>query len=136
MIQRKLPPSAALAAVAQDAPDNVADKLHRLSEDLRWLAERTSTPGTAHKLFFELERRLGYAEAMGRGAGDDALGLARVAAVKRCSKWRKARAAWIASCGVGRVRQTQARQTAARGDNHHHLPRQGAGVACGDRPRL
>ncbi|MCB0113873.1 MAG: ATP-dependent helicase, partial [Caldilineaceae bacterium] len=86
VIQRKLPPSAALAAVAQDAPDNVADKLHRLSEDLRWLAERTSTPGTAHKLFFELERRLGYAEAMGRGAGDDALGLARVAAVKALLK--------------------------------------------------
>ena len=82
VIQRKLPPSTALTAIAQDAPDNIAQKLHRLAEDLKWLAERTSTPGTAHKVLFDLEQRLGYAEAMGREAGGEALGLARVSAVR------------------------------------------------------
>ncbi len=82
VVQRKLTISTALDAVAQDAPTAVAERLQRLAFDFRWLAERLATPGTAHRLLQELDRRLGYAEAMAQEAGGEALKLARLSTIQ------------------------------------------------------
>jgi DNA helicase-2/ATP-dependent DNA helicase PcrA len=73
--------STALERIAQEAPSGVRERMHHLAADLRWLAGRMASQGTAYRLLQELEGRLGYAEALVKESGGEALGQARRAMV-------------------------------------------------------
>ncbi|MBX3002075.1 MAG: ATP-dependent helicase [Caldilineaceae bacterium] len=81
VIQRGEPLSTALQTSAQGAPSGVAERMHHLAADLRWLAQRMASQGTAHRLLLELEGRLGYREALAKEGGGEELGRARTAMV-------------------------------------------------------
>jgi DNA helicase II / ATP-dependent DNA helicase PcrA len=81
VIQRGSSLSAALASCAQEAPSGVAERMHHLAADLRWMAQRMTSQGTAHRLLLELEGRLGYAKALAKESGGEELGRARTAMI-------------------------------------------------------
>jgi DNA helicase II / ATP-dependent DNA helicase PcrA len=81
VLQGRQPLSGVLRTVAQGAPDGVRERMIQLAADLHWLAGRASGSPPAHPLLQELEHRLGYAEALVKESGGEALGHSRAALV-------------------------------------------------------
>src|SRR5690606_27192203 len=80
-VQRGQPLSTTLQHMAAQAPKAIAGRINQLASDLHWLAQRIETMGTAHRLMLELERRLGYADAMSAESGGKELGQAKAVMV-------------------------------------------------------
>jgi DNA helicase-2/ATP-dependent DNA helicase PcrA len=83
--QQKLPVSRALAAASHDVPDRLARALHKLADDLKWLAQalapRRGGAPSALEVLQQLENRLQYRAYLKQSSAFPETGAAKAAGI-------------------------------------------------------